>query len=84
MKAAVCALRPSIAALLTDDALCCDLACLISDTGANRQRLHTDTKCVPGHSFALRIAIQTLNLPGCRFKDPRGSLLTSTPPSHPP
>ena len=40
---AVKALRPAVAELLTDDALVCELACLITDPGAARQRLHADT-----------------------------------------
>lgn len=41
--AAVKALRPTIAELLTDDALVCELACLTTDPGATRQQLHADT-----------------------------------------
>ena len=40
---AVKVLRPAIAEVLTDDALMCELACLIADPGATRQQLHADT-----------------------------------------
>ena len=40
---AVKVLRPAVVELLTDDALVCELACLITDPGAARQQLHADT-----------------------------------------
>ena len=40
----VAAVAPLLAELITDEALICELACIISDPGAPRQQLHADTK----------------------------------------
>lgn len=38
------AVAPLLAEVMTDEALICELACIIADPGAPRQRLHADTK----------------------------------------
>ena len=40
-------LAPMLQELLTDGAVICELSCVISDPGAPRQPLHTDTDQVP-------------------------------------
>ncbi len=60
--AAVKVLRPAIAEVLTDDAIVCELACLITDSGATRQQLHADTTFEDrGFLVTIFIALQDLH-----------------------
>ena len=84
--AAVRALRPAIAEVLTDDALVCELACLVTDPGATRQRLHADTTADDRGGFRLTafIALQhvtsdmggTLVVPGTANRAGHESMAT--------
>ena len=62
--AAVRALRPAIAEVLTDDALVCELACLVTDPGATRQRLHADTTADDRGGFRLTAFIALQDVKG--------------------
>lgn len=81
--AAVKLLRPAIAALVTDDARVCELACLVTDPGAARQRLHADTTFEDrGFLVTAFIALQdvrsdmggTLVIPGSANRTEHGSM----------
>jgi ectoine hydroxylase-related dioxygenase (phytanoyl-CoA dioxygenase family) len=83
VQLAVGALQGVVAALMTADALVCDFACLISDPGAPRQRLHADTTFDSrGSLLTLFIALQdvtaemggTLVLPGTASRSGHAAL----------
>ena len=57
---AVAAVAPLLAEVITDEALICELACIVSDPGAPRQQLHADTKIGPdqGWLVSMFVALQ--------------------------